>query len=165
MRIAPLDRKLLRDMWRMRGHLAAVALVAACGAATYVTMRGAYEGLSAARARFYDQYRFADVFATVKRAPRSLLPRIERIPGVSSVADRVEQEVTLDLPDMDEPVTVRVVSVPDRRRPALNDVFIQAGRYPDANANDEVLVGEAFARAHRLHPAAGLAPHPGAREP
>ena len=151
-RIAPLDRKLLRDMWRMRGHLAAVALVAACGAATYVTMRGAYEGLSAARARFYDQYRFADVFATVKRAPRSLLPRIERIPGVSSVADRVEQEVTLDMPDMDEPVTVRVVSVPDRRRPALNDVFIQAGRFPDANANDEVLVGEAFARAHRLHP-------------
>jgi len=155
-RLAPLNLKLLRDIWRMRGHLAAVALVAACGAATYVTMRGAYEALIDARASYYGEYRFADVFAQLKRAPRSLVPRIARLPGVSTVQDRIVHEVMVDLPDFDEPVTALLVSLPEDRHPALNDVFIRVGRYLRPGATDEVLVGESFALAHRLRPGSML---------
>ncbi len=45
--MSPLDRKLFRDLFHMRGQLFAVTLVLACGIATYVTMRTAYESLVA----------------------------------------------------------------------------------------------------------------------
>jgi putative ABC transport system permease protein len=156
-KLPALDRKLLRDMWRMRGHLVAVALVAACGAATYVTMRGAYEALVDARADYYTRYRFAEVFAYAKRAPRTLVPRIAALPGVATVEDRIVHEVTLDVPGFGDPVTARLVSVPDVGRPALNDLHLRSGRYLTPRSTDEVLVGESFARAHDLKPGAALA--------
>jgi putative ABC transport system permease protein len=155
-RSSALNRKLARDAWRLRGHLLAVAVVAACGAASYVTMQGSYEGLVAARDRFYAEGRFADVFATVKRAPRTLLPRIERIPGVATVQDRLAQEISVEVPGFEEPVTALLVSLPEGRPPALNDVQILKGRSL-AGATEEVLVGEAFAGAHTLKPGDRLA--------
>jgi putative ABC transport system permease protein len=155
-RFAALDLKLMRDMWHLRGHLTAVALVAACGAATYVTMRGAYEALVDARTRYYGEYRFADVFAQAKRAPRAMLPRIAALPGVSAVQDRIVHEVMLDLPDFAEPVTALLISLPEAQRPVLNDVFVRSGAYLQPGATDEVLVGESFALAHGLKPGGRL---------
>jgi len=151
-RPAALDLKLLRDMWRLRGHLVAVAVVAACGVATYVTMRGAYEALVKGRDYYYAQYRFADVFANAKRAPRSLVPRVARLPGVATVEDRIVHQVTLDVPGFADPVTAKLVSVPDEGRPVLNELFLKSGRYVASRASDEVMVGESFAVAHDLKP-------------
>ncbi|MBI1396407.1 MAG: FtsX-like permease family protein [Betaproteobacteria bacterium] len=152
-----LDRKLVRDLWRMRGHLTAVAVVACCGVAVFVTMQSAYDALVRARADYYDRFRFADVFATLTRAPVTLLPRLRAVSGVASVDDRIVQEVTLDVPDFTDPATALVVSVPDEGRPLLNDVFIRSGRYPEPDARDEVLVSESFAHAHGLRPGGTLA--------
>ena len=76
--------------------------------ATVVAMRTAYRSLSASQASYYAAYRFADVFAQIKRAPRSLESRITAIPGVASVTTRVVVEVTLDVPELDEPATGRL---------------------------------------------------------
>lgn len=156
MNIATLDRKLLRDMWRMRGHLAAVALVAACGTATYVTMRGAYEALVQARSDYYREYRFADVFVNLKRAPHSVAARAARLPGIGVAEDRIVHEAMLDVPGFTDPATALLVSVPDSRRPALNDVHVQVGRYLAPDRRDEVLVGAGFAAAHGLKPGDAL---------
>jgi len=153
---AALDLKLLRDMWRLRGHLMAVALVATCGVATFVTMRGAYQGLIEARDYYYTQYRFAEVFAQAKRAPRSLLARVAALPGVATVEDRLVHEVTLDVPGFQDPVTARLISVPDEGPPALNDLVLKSGRYITPRASDEVLIGESFAQAHDLKPGDGI---------
>ncbi len=128
----------------------AVALVVACGMATYVAMLSVYESLNATRNAYYDRYRFADVFATVKRAPLSVVDRIREIPGVASVRDRVVTEVTLDVPGLEEPAVGRIVSVPDHRRPMINDLFIRTGRYIEPKRSDEVMVSEAFATANHL---------------
>lgn len=152
MRFSALNVKLLRDTWRMRGHLAAVALVAACGTATYVTMRGAYEALVDARAEYYAQYRFADVFANLKRAPRSVSARIAGLPGVVTAEDRVVHEAMLDIPGFADPATAMLVSVPETGRPALNDLHLESGRYLASDARNEVLIGKGFALAHGLKP-------------
>lgn len=157
MNVASLDRKLLRDVWRMRGQLAAVALVAACGTATFVTMSGAYYSLVDARDRYYRDYRFADVFANAKRAPVGLTARIEAIPGVATAEDRLMMEATLDVTGFTDPVNALVVSVPDNHRPKLNDVHLVAGRYVAPAARDEVMIGQGFADAHQLHPGDAIA--------
>jgi len=43
--LSALQLKLLRDLWRLRAQAFAIAVVAMCGIASLVTMRGAYEAL------------------------------------------------------------------------------------------------------------------------
>jgi putative ABC transport system permease protein len=148
--VTPLDRKLIRDLIHLRGQVIAVALVVACGIAAYVTMRSSYDSLVISRATYYDTYRFADVFAQLKRAPDSIAAEIQTLPGVAATQTRVVLEVTLDVPGLDEPATARLVSIPERRTPILNDVFIRQGRYVEPGRRDEVLVSEAFAEANQL---------------
>lgn len=155
-RMSALNRKLLRDLWHLRGQLLAAALVVMCGVAVFLTMRGMYEMLLIARSDYYEQYRFADVFAHVKRAPESMAQRIAALPGVAAVETGVTLEVTLDVPGLAEPATALLVSLPDRGRPQLNDLQLRSGRYIEPGARDEVLVSEGFAKANQLAPGATL---------
>ncbi|MBI4785312.1 MAG: ABC transporter permease [Oscillatoriophycideae cyanobacterium NC_groundwater_1537_Pr4_S-0.65um_50_18] len=145
-----LDRKLLRDLLRLWGQILAIALIVACGIASFVSMQSAYESLKLSQATYYDQYRFAQVFGQLKRAPDSLIPQIQAISGVAQVQTRVVKEVTLDVPGRQEPVTGRLVSIPDQQSPMLNDLHLRQGRYITARRSDEVLVSEAFAKANHL---------------
>lgn len=149
-RLAALDRKLLRDLWHLRGQVGAIAVVVACGVAIVVTTRTTYASLIASRAAYYDGYRFADVFAHLKRAPERLRLQLAAIPGVEAAETRIVTEVTLDVPGLDEPATGRLVSVPERRQPILNDLYLRRGRWLEPGRRDEVLVSEAFAVANRL---------------
>ena len=148
--MTPLNHKLIRDLIHMRGQIIAITLVLACGVATYVTMRSAFVSLEAAQAEYYSSYRFADVFTHVKRAPESVYASISAIPGVAAVQTRVVMDVTLDVPGVDEPATGRLISIPARRTPMLNDIFLREGRYIEPGHRGEALVSEAFASANRI---------------
>lgn len=150
MRLSALDRKLLRDLWHMRGQVLTVGLIVASGIATYVTMRGAYESIARAQQDYYSRYHFAEVFAQLKRAPGSVAGEISHIPGVGVVETRVVVEVNLDVPGLDEPAVGRLVSVPARQAPSLNDLFLRRGRSIEPGRQDEVLVSESFATANGL---------------
>lgn len=145
-----LQRALLRDLWHLRGQVAAAALVVACGIAAFVTMLGAYDSLVAARADYYARYRFADVFAQARRAPEALAAELRRLPGVTAVETRVVADVTLTVPGLAEPATGRLVSLPDGRAPRLNALALRQGRSPAADRPDEVVLSETFARANHL---------------
>ena len=147
-----LDRKLLRDLWQIKGQALAIGLVIAAGVAMFVMYSSTFESLDRTQEAYYDRYRFADVFASLKRAPLSTASRLAAIPGVAQVEPRVVAEVTLDVPGMTEPAPGRLLSIPERRRAILNDVHLLRGRYIEATRPDEVLVSEAFATAHGLQP-------------
>ena len=145
-----LDRKLLRDLWHLRGQAVAIALVVACGVATVVTARVGYESLRESQAAYYTEYRFADVFTALERAPESLRAALAAIPGVAAVETRIVAEVTLDVPGLAEPATGRLVSIPALRAPILNDVHLRRGRWIEPGRSDEVIASEAFADANGL---------------
>lgn len=148
--MSPLVRKLTRDLWHLRGQIFAVALVVACGIALFVTLRSMHVYLLDTRTRYYDDYRFADVFVQLKRAPLSAARRVAAIPGVAAAEDRIVSEVILDVPGLGEPATGRLVSIPEDRAPLLNDLYVRSGRRVAPGRRDEVLVSEAFSRANGL---------------
>jgi putative ABC transport system permease protein len=154
--VTALRRKLLRDLWHLRGQIVAIALVVACGVAVVVTARSSYESLRVSQSTYYARYRFAHVFAGLKRAPETLRARIAAIPGVTAVETRIVAEVTLDVPGLDEPATGRLISIPERRVPILNDLHLRSGRWPLPGRRDEALVSEAFAEANRLQVGDGV---------
>ena len=152
-----LNRKLRRDLWRIKTQVLAIALVTGCGIAIFVMAIGTLRSLETARDSYYDRQRFAELFASLERAPDSLKERITAIPGVERVETRVVADVTLDVAGFDEPATGRLVSLPENRRPLLNDLVLRQGRLIERGRPDEVVIGEAFADAHGLGPGARLA--------
>lgn len=147
-----LDRKLFRDLVRLWGQAVTIALVVACGIASFVTMRGTYLSLVSARDAYYDDRRFGDVFVHVERAPDALAARIADVPGVAVVHTRVVRDILLPVEGMPEPAVGRIVSVPPRGEPPLDALRLRRGRMVEPGRNEEVVVLEAFANAHHLAP-------------
>jgi putative ABC transport system permease protein len=156
-RVSALDRKLLRDVWGMRGQALAIAAVVAAGVAMFVMYFSNFDSLQRTLDAYYDRQRFADVFATVKRAPRRLEERLAGLPGVAALETRVVADVTLDVPGLPEPAIGRLISVPAESRPRLNDVVLKRGRWIEPGRDDEAVLSEPFADAHRLRPGDRLA--------
>lgn len=147
-----LNRKLLRDLWLMRGQVLAIAAVIMGGVATLVMALSTYDSLLETRDRFYDDYRFAQVFAPLKRAPEALAERLREIPGVREAETRVVAQVKLEVEGFDDPITGQLLSIPDHGEALLNRLHLKRGRYPTPYSTDETLVSDTFADAHGLEP-------------
>ena len=154
--LSPLDRKLLRDLWRVKGQAVAIALVIAVGVMMLVMMDGLVISLEETKRAYYERYRLAEVFAPVKRAPNHVLRDIALIPGVATVEGRVNGGALIDLPGIAVPVRAQAVSLPDQGPPRLNDIYLSAGRRIDPAREDEILLLEGFAKAHGLAPGDAL---------
>lgn len=145
-----IDRKAVRDLWAIKGQAIAIALVIASGVGTFVMSLNTLKSLQNSQELYYEKYRFAHVWSHVKRAPMSLVRRIEVIPGVSQAYPRVVVDVTLDVRGMVEPAVGRLISIPERRVPLVNDLHLRKGRWIEPHRDGEVLVSEAFAVSHHL---------------
>ncbi len=155
--ISHLDRKLWRDLRRLKGQAVAVALVMACGLAMMIMARSLIFSLESTRQEYYEANRFADVFVQLKRAPNAVAARIAEIPGVAAVQPGLSVLVTLDLAGVDEPASGAVHSLPDLGPAQLNRLFLRAGRWLTPGGHGEVLVSEAFAEANHLVPGSHIA--------
>ena len=149
--ISPLDKKLLRDLAKMKGQVFAVSLVMACGLAMMIMTRSLIFTLESTRSTYYQRHAMADIFATLKRAPLSVADQLATLPGVATVETRVAVDVTLDLPGLSEPATGHIISLPDDGGPQkLNRLFLRSGRFPRTDERREVVLGESFANATGL---------------
>jgi putative ABC transport system permease protein len=157
--VKALDRKLLRDLRRMWSQALTIALVVASGVGSYVTALSAVDSLEDARDAFYVQGRFADVFAAVRRAPRSLEHDLSAIPGVADVQLTVERVVRLDIDGVDDPMLGRLIGVDPLRPRRLNAVTVRSGAPLEAEGTGvradgaiDALVSASFAQARGLVP-------------
>ncbi len=145
-----INRKLVRDLWGIRGQVFAIALVIGSGVAMFLLLLSAFASLDLTQREYYGRERFGDVFASLKRAPQWVAEDIAHIPGVTAVQTRVVADVTLDVPGLDEPATGHFVSIPEDTRPAVNDLFLARGRWVSRDRPDDVLVNRTFANANHL---------------
>ncbi len=152
--VSVLDRKLLRDLVRIWAQALAVALVLSAGVATWILSVGAYRSLDETRTAYYERNVFADVFAQATRAPRRIIDRIALVPGVAQAEGRIVQYALLDLPQLLEPASGLIVSLPDQGEGLLNRLRVRSGRLPLAGARYEVAISQSFADKHGFRPGA-----------
>jgi putative ABC transport system permease protein len=148
--IPALDKKLGRDLYRLRGQVITIALVVASGIASFITLQGNYLSLTRARDAFYDAQRFAHVFVELERAPLELLRDVRAIPGVSRAVARVSKPALIPLEGRSQPVRARVLTLPDAEDETLNAVRLDDGRRPARDHPDEIVLLSGFAKAHDL---------------
>lgn len=146
--IPPLRRKALRDLRRLWGQALAIALVLAAGVATLILGNGAHRALTDTRDRYYADYRFADLFSDVVRAPLALVEDIRSIDGVLQVDPRIVKIGRPEIDGMVEPASVLLVSLPGSN--GLNRLHLRAGRLANPGAALEAVVSQEFALAHNL---------------
>lgn len=149
-----LNRKLLRDLRLMWSQAVTIALVVASGVAGYIATFSAYDGLSWSREVYYTEARFADVFASLKRAPLALERQLATLPGAAYVETSLAQIVQVDIPQVSDPIIGRLIGIDPQAPPQLNRIFLREGRMLSARGGQtlEVLVSEAFALARGLKP-------------
>jgi putative ABC transport system permease protein len=150
--VSALDRKLFRDLLRLKGQVLTVALVVACGIAGYVAFQSTWHSLELSRTAYYERYRFADAFVHLKRAPESIAARLERIPGVARVYTRVVQDINLPIAGPVQPPIGEIVSLPAAGQPPLNQLVLEAGRMPEPDRKDETVLLTAFGNRFRIQP-------------
>ncbi|MCK4871194.1 MAG: ABC transporter permease [Phycisphaerales bacterium] len=150
--VTALDRKLVRDLLAARGTLAAILVIVAVGTMCFVTLGSAYNNLVESRASYYAQCRMADFSVELKKAPVSEALAIGDVPGITALRPRIVFEVTVDLEGVAKPLSGRVISLPASPEPIINDVVLVSGGYFTADHRSEVIVGDAFARAHDIAP-------------
>ena len=161
-----LDRKLLRDLRLMWSQALTIAAVVASGVGGFLTTLSAVDSLATARDTFYAEGRFADVFATVRRAPQALEATLREVPGVADVQTTAEFLVRVEVPGQSDPVTGLLIGIDRQRPPRMNRVTLRSGlpddpasMAPGAPAADGALpvwVSEAFAEARGLAPGSTL---------
>ena len=150
--MSSLDRKLFREVVRLRGQALTIAIVVASGVACYISLQSAWRALYDSRDLYYETNRFADVFVHLKRAPKSVAGLVGELPGVARAYPRIVERVRLPMEDLISPARGDLISVPDTRKAPLNGLVLRAGRNLEPGRYDEVLVNEPFAKAHGLEP-------------
>jgi putative ABC transport system permease protein len=150
--MSALDIKLLRDVRRLWAQSLAIAFVVAGGVASLVMAVGSLSSLEQTRIAYYERLQFADVFALARRAPKSLLAEIAQIPGVAAADGRIAKLALLDIPEFAEPATGEFISLPEGGQPRLNQLYLRSGRLPEPASEQEVVVTDGFANAHRFAP-------------
>lgn len=148
--LAPLDRKLLRDIWHTRGQVLAIAMVIAGGVAVCIMSLVNYRTIDHTRDTYYRDHQFAEVFVSLVRAPERLLAEIQQIDGVASAESRIESALKIRLPGYDDPIKGKVVSLPGEQSRSLDRLYMVSGRMPDPRRDDEVVAVGSFADAHDL---------------
>ena len=151
-----LDRKLLRDLRLMWSQALTIALVVASGIGGFITTLSAVDSLALARDRFYASGRFADVFASVKRAPGALAETLRATPGVADVQTGIEQIVRIEIEAVADPMLGQLIGIDPRSPPRMNRVTLQSGRALDETQRSDnaipALVSPAFAEKRALVP-------------
>lgn len=147
-----IDIKLWRELWKMRMQALAIAMVIVSGVSIFIMSLSTYDSLYETRESYYQNNHFAEVFASLKRAPNSLVKQIENIPGVKRVETRVVTYVNLDVEGYTDPVSGHLISQPDKSQSLLNQIYLRGGRYLEPGRDNEIILSEEFALAHQLSP-------------
>jgi len=147
-----LDRKLFREVARLRGQALTIAVVVASGVACYISLQSAWRALYDSRDLYYETNRFADVFVHLERAPKSVATQVAELPGVARVYPRIVERVRIPMNDLISPARGDLISIPPAGKAPLNGLVLRAGRNLQPGRYDEVLINEPFAQAHDLEP-------------
>lgn len=134
----------------MRIQAIAIAMVIVSGVAIFIMSLSTYDSLYETRESYYRDHHFADVFVTLKRAPLSVVNRIQEIPGVDKIQTRVVTYVNLEVTGYKDPVSGHLISLPSQSKGLLNQIFLRNGRLLESGRDDEIILSEEFAAAHQL---------------
>jgi putative ABC transport system permease protein len=148
-----LNRKLRRDLVQNAAVLIAVIAIIAVGTGLFIGLGSAQRILQTSQAAYYRDYRFADLWVDLKKAPLTAVTRVARFPSIAVAEPRIVFDVIIDIEGVVEPIGGRLISAPANRfDQTLNGLCLMRGSGFSDDRDEEVIISEPFAKAHGLEP-------------
>ncbi|MBK5092603.1 MAG: FtsX-like permease family protein [Actinobacteria bacterium] len=145
-----LNKKLLRDLPAHAPQAVAAIIIIALGIVMFSGLLMSQRSLKSSIDDFYRGTRYEDFSVQVNSAPTATAGILSRLDNVKAVEARREQEVLAFVNGSH--LTVRVISLPGNRRPRVNDVRIESGRYLDTAGKNACLAEQHLADEFGLKP-------------
>lgn len=141
-----LFRKLIRDIKEAKGQFISIFIVVTLGVMFYSGINGTFRNLSIAKDEYYKEYRFADIWADVYKAPESIVKRVKSLPFVKAAEGRIIKDTSMDIAG--ESATVRLITLPDKKKDIVNDIAMQSGSYFSAEDINQCILEDGFLKAN-----------------
>ncbi|MFN8673170.1 MAG: FtsX-like permease family protein [Candidatus Sericytochromatia bacterium] len=148
--VSTLDKKLFKELWKIKGQVFAVSSVIACGISVYISFFSAFLNLNLSKNTYYNEYRFHDFSISLEKAPLNSIFKIQNIDGIKSASGRIIKEVPLTINDQKDLKTAKIVSLPKQLNSFIDNIYIASGRKPYTNEINECLVDTKFLEANKL---------------
>ncbi len=148
--VKPLNKKIWRDIKQHPGQFIAVAAIIVCASALFIGMYSLLLNLQYSKQLFYRQYRFADIWVALERAPNTALTRVRQIEGIEQIRGRIVKDVPVDVEDNPHSGVGRVISMPAERVPVINDIHIVSGSYFTDAQERQVIINQRFGEENDL---------------
>jgi putative ABC transport system permease protein len=139
----------LRDIMARRFQFGALMVIVALGITIYVCMAVAFGNIRSSYDRTYRETHFADFTVKVKEAPESVIAEVRQLPNVDGAEGRQVIDTGLLLPE-GRLIQARLIGVPSDRRPSVNDVVLESGRYFEPGEREVVLPVRSFTEFYGL---------------
>jgi putative ABC transport system permease protein len=154
--------KTIRDLRASLAQSAALIVIVMLGVASYAASVAAYRDLGTSYQRTYDQLKLADVTFSVQAAPESVANDLRKLSGVQAVAARIVVDTGMEWTQANgqthEPIRARLIGIPSRQHPEVDDVLVLKGNYPETNSGLFVLLESHFSNYYHLGPGDRITP-------
>ncbi len=145
-----LNRKLARDLVTHWAQVGAIVIVIALGIVMFSGPLLAQRDLRDSIDEVYRLTNYEDFSARVESAPLGTVDGVGELEGIAAVEGRLSRDVQGTVEGSG--LNLRVISVPDTGRPAVNDVLVETGEYLPAGAVAECMVEHHLATEFGLEP-------------
>jgi putative ABC transport system permease protein len=151
-----LFKKLIRDINEAKGQFISILVIVMLGVMFYSGINATFRNLSGASIKYYREYRLADVWADIYKAPESMVDRIKSLSYVKMATGRIVQDTKINISGIN--ATARLITLPDQKEDIVNDIILKSGRYFSESESSQCLVEEEFYKAHGLKPGDYISP-------
>ncbi len=141
-----LDRKMRRDLWRMKGRAIASVLLITMGSMLYVAFMAMMPSVLTFFYDFYEDSDFTDFEVIVDYAPLSTVQQLENLAGVEAVEPRLVVPAILEHRDATD-ITATLLGINSSREMEVNRLTLTDGQYLDNSDPNGVLLEKSFAKS------------------
>ena len=139
-----IDRKMRRDLWRMKGRAIASVLLITMGAMLYVSFMAMMPSVQNFFYDYYEESDFTDFEVYVDYAPLNMTQQLRTIPGVEAVEPRLIFDARVELSD-NKDVPGKLYGVNSSREMLVNRLTVTSGDYLNPLDPNGVLLDRSFA--------------------
>lgn len=145
-----LNRKLLRDMRSHKSQVVAVLVIVVLGTAILTTMLIVPRALDGWVNYIFGRTSYEDFKIEARAVPAEAVAPLGSLRNIKAVQATIEKETSASVKGKE--LTLRVVSLPDDGRSAVNGLMVESGTYPPAGGGAGFLAERHLAKQFDLKP-------------
>ncbi len=146
-------RKIRREMWQTRWLYGAIAAMVALGVMLFAIASSLYRDMYLSYTESFARYRLEDFGVQVRSAPRTVVARIRRLPGVAGAEGRLVETVAIELGSQNpRRLMGRLIGIESGQPLQVNQLRLMEGRFLRGGRDRAILLESKFASYHRLRP-------------